>query len=266
MKKDAFYFPHDSNAKDDPKITLLIDQLGLEGYGIFWVLIEILRDQPDYKYPLKLLPSIARKYATTFEKVKAVVYIYELFSIENEDFFYSKSLIERMIPLEKSREQRKLAVKSRWDKNKQKETKTDTTVIRPYNESNTVVIQSRVEESRVEESRVEESRVEESRKEEKIENFTPEIINNNFLENKKEILNSERWIEETTMHLRLKATSTVKSLLENFFEEQKLKGNDNQPINEYKSHFINWAKIEIEKQKNKKEPEFNMKKINDIWK
>ena len=42
MSKDAYYFSHDSNAKDDPKCMVLIDQLGLEGYGIFWVLIETL--------------------------------------------------------------------------------------------------------------------------------------------------------------------------------------------------------------------------------
>ncbi|MFR4036304.1 MAG: Lin1244/Lin1753 domain-containing protein [Butyricimonas faecalis] len=58
MSKDAYYFTHDSNAKDDPKCALLIDQLGMEGYGIYWMLIEVLRDQPDYKYPLALLPSL----------------------------------------------------------------------------------------------------------------------------------------------------------------------------------------------------------------
>ena len=28
-KKDAFYFSHDSDAKDDPKCMLLIEELGL---------------------------------------------------------------------------------------------------------------------------------------------------------------------------------------------------------------------------------------------
>jgi hypothetical protein len=101
--KDAYYFSHDSNAKDDPKCMMLIEQLGLEGYGIFWVLVETLRDQPNYKYPLKLLPAIARRYNTTFEKVKTVVLNYELFSIENDDFFFSKSLNERMKAVNLSR-------------------------------------------------------------------------------------------------------------------------------------------------------------------
>lgn len=96
MGKDSFWFRHDSNAKDDPKCILLIEQLGPEGYGIFWILIELLRDQQGYKYPIALLPSIARRYNTTLEKVKAVVNGYGLFIVEGDEFFFSASLINRM--------------------------------------------------------------------------------------------------------------------------------------------------------------------------
>lgn len=94
--KDAYYFPHDSNAKDDPKCVLLIEQLGLEGYGIFWVLIETLREQPNFSYPLKLISALARRYNTTSEKMKAVVLSYDLFKLEEESFFVSESLNRRM--------------------------------------------------------------------------------------------------------------------------------------------------------------------------
>ena len=90
-KKDAYYFPHDSNAKDDPKCMHLIESLGLEGYGIYWVLVESLRDQPSYKYPIKMIPAIARKYNTTTDKVSAVVLNYSLFDFDDEDFFFKKS-------------------------------------------------------------------------------------------------------------------------------------------------------------------------------
>lgn len=101
--KDAYYFPHDSNAKDDPKCVLLIDQLGLEGYGIYWVLIEVLRDQPDYSYPVNSLPALARRYNTTVEKVKTVVSKYELFTVKDDTVFFSESLTRRMLPLEEKR-------------------------------------------------------------------------------------------------------------------------------------------------------------------
>ncbi|ATB68191.1 putative bacteriophage replication protein [Sulfurospirillum diekertiae] len=94
--EEQYWFSHDVNAKDDPKCLMLIDELGLEGYGIYWVLIETLRAQPDYRYPLKLISSLARKYATTSPKMQTVITQYGLFEVENEEFFLSKSLLRRM--------------------------------------------------------------------------------------------------------------------------------------------------------------------------
>jgi hypothetical protein len=108
-RKDAYYFSHDSNAKDDPKCMMLIDQLGLEGYGIFWVLVEILRDQPEYKYPIDLVPIIARRYNTSAEKMKAVVLNFGLFELDEQNNFFSLSLNNRMEHLASIREKRKKA-------------------------------------------------------------------------------------------------------------------------------------------------------------
>lgn len=91
------------NAKDDPKCMLLIDDLGMEGYGIFWVLIEILRSQPDYRCPINMIKSIARQYNTTAPKVEVVIKNYGLFVLENETFFYSESLLRRMQILDNKR-------------------------------------------------------------------------------------------------------------------------------------------------------------------
>jgi len=114
--KDAYYFPHDSNAKDDPKCVLLIEQLGLEGYGIFWVLVETLREQPEYKYPLALLPALARRYNTTHDKMKVVVYNYGLFNIENDEFFFSETLRRRMEQIDYKRELARIAGKKSAEK------------------------------------------------------------------------------------------------------------------------------------------------------
>lgn len=53
MSKEAYYFSHDTNARNDPKILALRDNWGVEGYGIYWVLIEMLRESNDYKLPIK---------------------------------------------------------------------------------------------------------------------------------------------------------------------------------------------------------------------
>jgi len=109
MAKDAYYFPHDSNAKDDPKCVLLIEELQLEGYGIYWILIETLREQPDFKYPMKLIPALARRYFTSKEKMTAVIKGYGLFKIEGDEFFYSESLMRRMEIVNEKREKAKIA-------------------------------------------------------------------------------------------------------------------------------------------------------------
>lgn len=153
MSKDAYYFPHDSNAKDDPKCVLLIEQLGMEGYGIYWMLIETLRDQPEYTYPVVLLPALARRYNTTPEKVKTVVGNYGLFVVEDDTVFFSQSLIDRMLPLEERRlklsEAGKRGNAARWN-----------IATRSQGDSRAIATQSQVEERRVDKKREEREEIE----------------------------------------------------------------------------------------------------------
>lgn len=144
MSKDAYYFPHDSNAKDDPKCVMLIEQLGMEGYGIYWMLIETLRDQPEYKYPVALLPALARRYNTTPEKVKTVVGNYGLFVIEGDVIFFSQSLNNRMLVFEKKREQNRIAGRKSAEK-RLLASSNPTGVQHPFNERST----SKVNKSKV---------------------------------------------------------------------------------------------------------------------
>jgi hypothetical protein len=148
---DEKWFKHDSNAKDDPKIVYLIEQLGLEGYGIFWVLIETLREQNDFSYPVKLVPSIARKYMTSAEKIVTVIKNYRLFDVfekDDGDYFFSLSLNNRMAKYKEISEKRKIAghkggiVKQLLSKNQ---------AIAKQPESNCQA--NRIEENRIEENR-----------------------------------------------------------------------------------------------------------------
>lgn len=91
-KKDSYYFSHDSNARNDLKMVRLRRQLGLEGYGCFWCLIELLRETADYKLPLSSLDDIAFDINISVEKLTAVVKNYDLFVIEEDNFFYSRRL------------------------------------------------------------------------------------------------------------------------------------------------------------------------------
>ena len=154
MKKDAYYFPHDSNAKDDPKCVMLIEELQLEGYGIYWVLIEILREQPNFKYPIKLIPSLARRFFTTKEKMLTVINNYGLFEVENGEFFYSESLICRMQSVNLKREKAVLAGKKSGEARRLKAALFDEQML---NGCSTVVEQSFNKESKVKESKEKEN-------------------------------------------------------------------------------------------------------------
>jgi len=85
MKKDTYYFSHDYNAASDYKILYLRQQLGMEGYGIFWYLIEQLA-QAGGKLPIKIIPVLAMQMQVTEAKVAAVINSFELFSICNDEF------------------------------------------------------------------------------------------------------------------------------------------------------------------------------------
>lgn len=110
MKKEAYYFSHDANAQDDPKCMILIDQMGMEGYGIFWGLIEKLRAEADYKLPLSVVSPFAKRWGTSKEKVETVIKSYGLFVVEEQKFF-SIRLQNSMI--EKS-EKARLSASYRW--------------------------------------------------------------------------------------------------------------------------------------------------------
>lgn len=104
------FFPHEANAASDPRCMLLIDQLKMEGYGIFWRLVEELRTQEGFKAPLNLIPVWARTFNTSSALIEAVIKSYGLFEVTDDGFFfYSKSLNEKMEYMEELREKRRLA-------------------------------------------------------------------------------------------------------------------------------------------------------------
>lgn len=66
MKENTFYFSHDYNAQNDPKMTELLSECGLSGVGFYWILIEQLHQQTNGKITLKQFKSYLRFY-TSFD-------------------------------------------------------------------------------------------------------------------------------------------------------------------------------------------------------
>jgi hypothetical protein len=123
MAKKTYYFPHDANARNDEKILAVRMKYGMEGYGIYFALIEKLLESTDYIL-LKDYNTIAFELRVGAEKIKSIVEDFGLFQFtECGKLFYSESLNSRMIPLEEVRDKRSIAGKigaeKRW-KEKQK--------------------------------------------------------------------------------------------------------------------------------------------------
>lgn len=115
MKKDAFYFPHFCNARHDRKLKRVQKELGIEGYGIYFMLLEILREQTDLRYPLNEVDLLADEFGTSEQKVRVVICNYDLFQVdENQNFFSFKMIIYLQPYFEKSERAREAANK-RWN-------------------------------------------------------------------------------------------------------------------------------------------------------
>jgi len=60
MAKDqSYYFSHDVDAFNDPKIVAMISEYGVIAYAWWWIIIEKLASYEDYKLPLKKYTFVA---------------------------------------------------------------------------------------------------------------------------------------------------------------------------------------------------------------
>lgn len=91
------YFSHDSNARNDVKlIQVRMSKLGASGYGIYWMIIERLREEPNYT-SIKDYNAIAFDLRVDTSDVKSVIEDFGLFVFTDDGkYFYSESLINRM--------------------------------------------------------------------------------------------------------------------------------------------------------------------------
>ena len=94
-KSSAFYLKHDFDWIDDIEFTKLLNEKKIAGYGIYWMLIEKLGQQPDFKLNVSVIPLLAKKYKATKKDVFYVVYETNLFKIEGK-YFFSEVLSKKM--------------------------------------------------------------------------------------------------------------------------------------------------------------------------
>jgi hypothetical protein len=112
--KEVFYFPHDYNAQNDPKIIDMMFDLGWEGFGLYWALIELLAQQPDHKMRTHY-ERIAFALRSHEDRIKNLVENYQLFDISG-DYFYSNRLISHFAERAERIKSSSNAANARWQK------------------------------------------------------------------------------------------------------------------------------------------------------
>ncbi len=111
MSKDAYYFSHDSNARNDPKIILLCSKFGIVAYAYFFILIEILREQNNYCLSKEYIAVITNAWqcygnAITEPMAQSIIdfmCVHKLIILDENGYYYSESLNRRMSILDEMR-------------------------------------------------------------------------------------------------------------------------------------------------------------------
>ena len=97
--KETYYFSHDYNATQDPKMMALMAKCGLQGVGMYWVLVELLHQQTDNKIKRETYNDYIDFYGRVdydneqvLNKLKQALIDVGLF-VEQDNFIFSKRVL-----------------------------------------------------------------------------------------------------------------------------------------------------------------------------
>lgn len=119
-KELTSYFPHDSNARNSDKLIRLRMRHKAAGYGVFFMILERLREEPNYM-SVKDYNMIAFDLREDASLIKSVIEDFGLFVFtEDGKYFYSESFKKRMEfkddKSKKRSEAGKIGLAKRWGK------------------------------------------------------------------------------------------------------------------------------------------------------
>ncbi len=100
--KQTYYFSHDYHARNDDKVLMLRAKHGMEGYGIYWALVEMMYENSRPEINHQKLEGTAMAIGVTVEKLKMVVdtCLEEKLFKANGDSFWSEAVKSRREKLE----------------------------------------------------------------------------------------------------------------------------------------------------------------------
>lgn len=90
------YIPHPSNISKSSMITALLIEEGHAAYGIYWMVLELLRDCPNYKIGNNAKSIAWAIHSTDVDLVDRVLHNYGLFDRDDDGLLFSPWLQEQM--------------------------------------------------------------------------------------------------------------------------------------------------------------------------
>lgn len=117
--KEAYFFTHDYNARQDPKLQEVLMDIGVAGIGIYWCIIEQLYEQGG-TLPISSIKVIAFTLHANIDDVRNIIDNYGLFESDGVEF-WSPAVSRRLDGRKKMSEKRSKAISKRWSENTKNE-------------------------------------------------------------------------------------------------------------------------------------------------
>ncbi len=249
MKK-TYYFQHDYNARNDPKLQAVMIKYGLAGIGAFWCIVEMLYEQ-DGTLPITSIPSIAYTLHADEEMLKNIVCKMDLFEC-NKKFFWSRSVRKRLGIINEISDIRRKAAEKRWKSSKngdmkamQKQCKSNANA--QNNDANAMQTECKCNAIKGKEIK---------RNDIKEDNSLSQCARNVHEEQLfQEFGNMQGAWEEIAMKFN-KDIPYLKQIFQSFIQECRAKGTKHEKgLSELRYHFVDWARLEIRQQEKQKQHE-----------
>lgn len=240
MKK-TYYFQHDYNARNDPKLQAVMIKYGLAGIGAFWCIVEMLYEQ-DGTLPITSISSIAYTLHADEEMLKNIVCKMDLFEC-NKKIFWSRSVRKRLGLINEISDIRRKAAEKRWKSSKKSDAKAmqmqcKSNAKAQNNDAN--AMQTECKCNAIKEKEI---------KGNDIKDITPTPCARSAREEElfQEFGQMQSAWEEIAMKFG-KDIPSLKKILQDFILECRAKGTAHSSISDLRCHFVDWARIQIQQQ------------------
>ncbi len=114
--KETFYFSHDYNARNDPKMLELRSEYGLAGVGVYWCLVETLAESPTGHVNPSLIGGLSAGFGMIKKELLEVIEFMlkiELL-LEDESGYYSKRMMDHKNFRKMLSQKGKEGARARW--------------------------------------------------------------------------------------------------------------------------------------------------------